>query len=184
MIKQLRVVVGALVLLAACVDGSASDASTATTGTTVATTTSQASNAASAADFEADKKLIVAMWRNASDAWGDGVTKSDIDNGFRFLIDTNYPGSTLTVEQCEHAIFGSAPVTRYREENVIDQATIERDDGWTIFAGSLKGVVPDGRIYIMRDTITTTRNSTPRIAEAEVHAVVLNGKAFQISNCA
>lgn len=144
-------------------------ASTSTTSTSTTTTTSPEQLAAEQA--ASDKKLIVALWRRLSDVWGDGTA---LAAGRETYLATAYPGA-FTEADFDSCFRGTKT---YFEEDIVNQQTIERDDGWKVPGGGLDGVVPDGRIYIMSLHNTTTINGVPSVNDTESHVTIVDGVAY------
>jgi hypothetical protein len=150
------------------------------------TATPQSPRAGWAAEFEADKQLIVTMWRGMSDAWGNGDTPEAIDAGFQGIVDATYPGSSVTVESCKANVLvdPSITVTQFKTREIVDQSTIERDDGWVVRGGEFDGIVPRGRIYVMTVIVTLTVNNVSDVNEDEVHVAIVGTKAYHFPGCA
>jgi hypothetical protein len=155
-------------------------------GATVAPTGKAPSpNPVSTAEFEADKKLIIELWRGLSDAWGDGQTPEQIDAGFERIVETTYPGSGLTVASCKANVLidPSIEITQFKARETVDQSTIERDDGWKVPGGTLDGIVPTGRLYTMRVHVILTVNNISEVNEDEVHVAIDGGRAYHFPGC-
>ena len=144
-----------------------------TTTTTVppTTTTTLSEEELAAIQYDEDVKAIKTLWRRYSDSWFGGV-----EAGYAYLEENNYYAVECTAEE-----FSRRDVVEgFQEEIVVDEATIERDDGWAITGGVAHGIVPDGRIYIM--AMTDTINAPgfdPSASVLEAHTTVLDdGSAF------
>ena len=125
-----------------------------------------------------DLPLIRAIWRNASDAWGTGGPDGDRSED-TFVDAHNYPGAVPQgIEQSCPANISALPAG-YSEEYVLNPSTIERDDGWVMPAGALKGQRPKGRLYIMQVTTSYTDGSPSQLDEA--HVTILNRKAYRFN---
>lgn len=139
---------------------------------------------AAAAELEADRALILQMWRDASDSWGSG-DEAGMTAGFQFLVDNSYPGTTSgTAASCRANYEGGIPLISYQEEIVVHADTIARDDGWIVPGGAGEGIAPGGRIYIHQ--ITFTPYIDGQVGEqqlAEVHTTVEDGRAFMFIDC-
>lgn len=155
------------------------------TGTTTRTAVPPSSKAVATSDFEADKTLIVALWRGLSDAWGAGETPKEIDAGFERIVDTTYPGSGITVASCKANVLvdPSIDIVQFKVEEILDQATITRDDGWVVSGGELDGVAPQGRIYAMRVRVLLTVNGISEVREEGVHVAILDRTAYHFPGC-
>lgn len=58
-------------------------------------------------------------------------------------------------------------------EVVVDESTIERDDGWPLPSGPNAGTVPAGRIYIFAGTFTNAGDGMELNEQTfEAHALV------------
>lgn len=137
-----------------------------TTTTTLPTTTTLSPEDVAAAEYESDVQAIKQLWRRYSDSWFGGV-----EAGIQYMTDHNYPAEGCIYADFE-ALYSDAG-EGYQEEVVIDEATIERDDGWPIPGGQAAGTVPDGRIYIMSAMITYSEPGFESAAETlELHATV------------
>jgi hypothetical protein len=154
-------------------------------GVTARTATPLSPRSVAAAEFESDRKLIVALWGGLSDAWGNGETPAEIDAGFQRIVDATYPGSSVTVESCKANVLvnPSIQITQLKAREIVDQSTIERDDGWVVPGGEFDGIVPQGRIYVMRVIVTLTVNNVSEVNEEDVHVAILGGKAYHFPGC-
>lgn len=138
-----------------------------TTTTTVATTTTISEEELAAIQYEDDVLAIKTLFRRYSDSWFGGT-----EAGFAYLEAHNFPGEECTSEDFET---DWAVPEDFQEEVVVDEETIERDDGWPIPGGAASGTVPDGRIYILTASYTDLGTGFDPVAvEAEVHATVLD----------
>jgi len=128
----------------------------------------------------ADKQLIVQMWRQLSDASSGGF-----EAWLQESVDTQYPGSGITLEQCMAAYLkGAEPPAGFRFTATVDPDTIEADPDWEVPSGPLEGTTPEGRTYKM--TLTQegqSDTSPPQTVEQEVRVTVLDGVAYQFPGC-
>jgi signal peptidase I len=76
----------------------------------------------------------------------------------------------------------NAVAAGYSEEYVLDTSSVERNDGWVMNFGSLKGQTPKGRVYIMKVTTSFNASTQPQQLN-EVHVAILNGRAYMFSAC-
>lgn len=122
-----------------------------------------------------DMPTIRAVWRANSDAWGDGgnAGQSSVD---RWITANNYPGVDANYARCDRSLPAG-----YTEEYVLDQSSVQRDDGWVMTFGPLKGQLPKGRIYIMKVTTSYSDGSPERLDE--VHVSILDGKPYVFYRC-
>lgn len=122
--------------------------------------------------YESDVAKIKSMYRAVSDGFGASTTE-----GFRRTAAYNYPGMGNSYEACRTWGWGGAgewAPEGYSVEYIVDEPTVERDDGWTMPDGPIAGQRIEGRIYIQRVEIYQWdpwygSNS----GAAEVHATVL-----------
>jgi hypothetical protein len=130
------------------------------------TTTTISEEEAAEQQFEADLVLIKQMWRSYSDSWSSGVEAGN-ESAAKY---------THPLRQCTADDFDSylRLPNGWQEEIIINQDSVERDDGWTIPGTSIgSGEAPDGRIYIMEAKIIWSEpGKTPTTQEAEIHASV------------
>lgn len=145
-----------------------------TTTTVQPTTTTLGPEELAAIEYEADLKLIKAVWRSLSDQRSPG--------SYSWLGDHNYPPEGCTAEMYE-AKYGFPDGTSV--EVVLDPSTVERDDGWTNPNGVRVGdEIPDGRIYIMTITqVVDMPGQAGTSTLAEVHVSVLDDRAFVFIGC-
>jgi hypothetical protein len=122
-----------------------------------------------------DMPLIKAVWRDNSDAWGDGgnTGQASVD---AWITAHNYPGVDPNYARCDRTL-----PTAYSEEYVLDQSSVQRNDGWVMTFGPLKGQVPKGRIYIMKITTSYSDGSPQQLDE--VHVSILDGKPYVFYHC-
>lgn len=137
-----------------------------TTTTTQPTTTTLSEDELAELQYEEDVDLIKDLWRDASDAWSTGL-----EAGYAYTAKHNYGPSQCTVEDfTDYLDFREGT----RIEFIVDQSTIERDDGWVVpGTGPGDGQVPSGRIYIM--TVKQTFSDPgfdDQVSETESHARV------------
>ena len=99
------------------------------------------------------------------------------------MAEHNYPAMECMAE--DFAFGYGETAEGYQEEVVVDQTTIERDDGWVIPAEVAVGTIPDGRIYIMKTTWTfSAPGFTPTDEVIEVHTTLLDdGTAHFFIGC-
>jgi hypothetical protein len=156
-----------------------------TGGTTTRTTPTPSSKTVATAAFEADKTLIVALWRGLSDTWGKGETPEEINAGFQGIVDATYPGSGVTVASCKANVLvdPSIEVAQFKVEETVDPSTIERDDGWVVPGGELDGTAPQGDIYTMSVRVILTVNRISEVRQETVHVTVLDHKAYHFPGC-
>lgn len=140
--------------------------------TTLAPTTTLSEGQLAEIQYEADVKAIKSMWRSYSDAWFGGI-----GNGYEAAADYNHQLLECTVADYETA--WDLP-TDTLIEVIVDAATIERDDSWAIPVGTGKGLIPQGRTYIMTVTVTDAGLDP---ATKEVHASVIGDKSFFFYPC-
>ncbi len=165
-----------VVALAASLAMSACTGSPAPTTTSAPTTTVDPA----AAQLESDTQLIHDLW------WGQTLAfHAGFDEGIGYWVDNTYPQLGCTYGDYLGSWFPEGPVDGYAVEHVANGPTIRRDDEWVIPGGRLKGQVPEGRIYVMKVTVTTL---DPRIAPAppavrDLHATILEGKAYFFKGC-
>ena len=162
------------------------DDTTTTTAAPTTTSTTLSPEQLAAQEVAADTQLILQMWRGMSDAWGLG-NEAGMATGFQAIVDNSYPGSISAVDGADcrrQAEAGFAPFTRYQEETIVNAATVARDDGWVSPVGPLTGQVPNGRIYIYQATTVYTVDNQPADEElAEIHAAIVDGRAFMFFSC-
>ncbi len=159
----------ATLALVATACGSADSADNTSTTTTVPpTTTSTISEEHLAAiQYEEDVETIKTLLRRYSDSWFCGIQAAYV-----YLEEHNYPAEECTAED----FATSFNVTEgFQEEIVVDESTIERDDGWPIPGGAASGTVPEGRIYIFTVTVTDRDPGFNPVEQVgDVHAIVLD----------
>ena len=139
-----------------------------TTTTTVppTITTTLSEEELAAIQYDQDVKAIKTLWRRYSDSWFAGV-----EAGYAYLAEHNHPAERCSAEEFSRW----EAVEGFQEEIVVDEATIERDDGWPIPGGRANGIVPDGRIYIMSMTDTIIAPGfDPSATVIEGHTTVLD----------
>lgn len=191
--RRTAVFVVAALLVASCGGGEVADTSSElpTTAVEAPTTTSSSTTTTlpptttttlsveelAAIQYEEDVKAIKALFRRYSDSWFGGE-----EVGFAYIEANNYPDEGCTAEEFAE---GWQVVDGFQEELVVDDSTVERDDGWPIPGGRAAGIVPEGRIYIMSaEIIDTAPGYSPTVQAAEIHATVLNdGKAYFFFGC-
>ena len=148
---------------------------TSTTTTVEPTTTTTLSEEDLAAiQFGDDVQAIKTLWRRFSDSWSGSS-----EAGYQYITEHNHPLEECTGEDWKE--WRELPPD-YWLEVVIDDTTIERDDGWPMPSGPNAGEVPDGRIYIM----TGTFNDAVTAGETtlEIHSVVApDGTPYFFFSC-
>jgi hypothetical protein len=122
-----------------------------------------------------DLPLIKSIWRNNSDAWGDGGNAGQVA-ATAFDTANNYPGVDGNLAKCDPDRSAG-----YTEEYVLDESSVQRDDGWVMTFGALRGQTPKGRIYIMKVT-TSFSNGLPQQLD-ELHVTLLDGKPYFFYFC-
>ena len=143
-------------------------------GNAAASTAAAKAAAAKAADTE----LIVAMYDSINEAF-----QRKADDGVRAVIAAQYPGDLADVSfaRCVGAILPGAttlPPTK-RMHYTPNVLTTSLDSGYTVNSGRVKGLHPQGRIYVT--DVTITDGGKPRVHQR--HQVILDGKAYQFSTC-
>lgn len=178
-------VFGALLAVGACGGGGETSQTATTTlaSTTttlpLTTTTTVSVEQIRAQERAADVPIIKALYSGFSDSWFKGS-----DNGVQFLVDHNYPSERITFQRCKRSWFPDGPTADYREEAVIDEASIERHDGWQVVGGTWDGIVPEGRIYILKVLITADEAGFPLEQRTEqVHVTMHNDQAYFFMDC-
>jgi hypothetical protein len=150
---------------------------TVTTTTTMPTTTTLSLEQLVQQQYDADVVLIKKLWRDYSDSWDGGV-----DAGYGYLAKNNYPAYECEVDDYRKLwVFSDG----YSNEVIVDEDTIERDDGWAIPGTDIGGgQVPDGRVYIMRmSVILRTPGYDPDASDTESHVTVGNQGAQFFIEC-
>jgi hypothetical protein len=151
---------------------------TSTTTTTIPTTTTLSAEELAAAQHESDVQKIKGLWRAWSDIWFSGY-----DTAIQYAVEHNYPGEGCTAEDFESSTFADLP-EGYGEEAIVDESTIEGDDGWQIPGGQAAGSVPEGRVYIMSVTFTYSAPDYESSTETEeVHATVVGDNTYFFFDC-
>jgi hypothetical protein len=147
-----------------------------TTTTTLGTTTTLSQEELDAIQFESDVELIVALWRGFSDSWFE-----NLDAAYEYTAAHNYPDEGCTASDYED-LEGYSDGTR--QEVIVLQETIERDDGWTVSGGNMSGQTPDGPIYIFQALFSfVDPGFAPQESRAEVHTAIKDGEAFFFITC-
>jgi hypothetical protein len=124
------------------------------TTTTEGAAAATSSTTSPEAPDDGDVELIKAIWRDFDASWDEGV-----DAGLAFLEEHAYPELGLTAESCR-ITFDLGPTDTFREDVVLDEDSIEPDEGWIMPRGPLAGETPDGTVYVM--TIETSQYRTDR----------------------
>ena len=150
---------------------------TITTTTTMPTTTTLSLEQLEQQQYDADVVLIKKLWRDYSDSWDSGV-----DAGYEFLAKNNYPAYECEADDYRKLWRYSEG---YSDEVIVDEDTIERDDGWAIPGTDIGGgQVPDGRVYIMKmSLIFRSLGYDPVASDIEGHVTVGNQGAQFFIEC-
>jgi hypothetical protein len=150
---------------------------TITTTTTMPTTTTLSLEQFEQQQYDADVVLIKKLWRDYSDSWDGGV-----DAGYGYLAKNNYPAYECEVDDYRKLWVYS---DGYSDEVIVDEDTIERDDGWAIPGTDIGGgQVPDGRVYIMKmSLIFRSPGYDPAASDIEGHVTVGNQGAQFFIEC-
>lgn len=182
----LNIVLGGIVVVAAC-GGSASPSSAPSAPSQTVTPTATASPTPSIDVRAADGRLTTDLFYAHSVAWYQG-TDAGID---AILADVYPPMLTapdykLSHAECVQAYFGSTPAARnYQVNSVPDLATLQPSDGFTLPQGSLAGKTIDGRIYSVTIHQTTSAQGLPaQNSSATVHVTIISGRAYHFTSCA
>lgn len=153
------------------------EATTTTTTTPPTTTTTLSPDEIAQNELEADTKLIKTLFRRLSDSWYGGV-----DDASAYMARNVYPDLLCTFESISEGNTGLSD--GFQEEHIVDGDSIERDDGWTMPDGPSKGEAINGRLYIFTDEFTYSATGLlPTVERAEVHATVVDGKAYFFFAC-
>lgn len=133
-----------------------------------------------AKERSSDIGIIKALFRGYSDSWFRGV-----DNGLQFIVEHNYPSDPpVTAAQCKENAFPDGVPPDYNEEVVIDEQSIERDDGWRVPGAQWGDIVPEGRIYIVKAVVTQrSRDTGPAESTEERHATIVEGQGYFFIGC-
>ena len=131
-----------------------------------------------AIQYEEDVKAITTLFRRFSDSWFGGI-----ENAYTYTEEHNYPAEGCTAD--DFAADNDDLAEGFQLEEIVDQATIERDDGWVIPGGAAIGTTPDGRIYIFSLTSTNSApDQSPSTVVSEVYATVRDdGMAYFFRTC-
>jgi len=126
----------------------------------------------------ADVALIEGVWRGLSENWVLGP-----ESAISFIASHNYIGLAKTVATCG-ALLEAVPAG-YRQEFIIDTATVRPDVEWVIPDGPNAGQRPLGRIYVMSALlIERAPGFQPNSSVLEVHVTIDDGQARFFYNCA
>lgn len=134
-----------------------------------------ASQPANTAEFNEDVALIEGLWRGFSESWSDGA-----EAGYAFVADHNHP--VLECEADDFEPFRLRLPDPFRWEVVVNDSSIERDDGWEIHRGGVSEG-PAGRIYVHQNTVTYTGNFPEETRFTESHSAILDGQAVFFFPC-
>jgi hypothetical protein len=134
--------------------------------------------ATTAATQAADANLVLSMYSNINDTF-----QLNPDDGVRAIIASQYPGDSADVDfkRCVNAILpGAKTLPRSKRIHFTPNIlTMSPDPKYTVTSDRVKGVHPQGRIYVT--DVTITDGSKPRVHQR--HQVILDGKAYQFSTC-
>ena len=131
------------------------------------------------AQLEADTKLIKQVFRGQSDAWAAGVESAMTYRGTH-----TYPAIECTPESALVTFYDYGGVDGASEELIVDGATVETDEGWTMPIGPSAGDAIEGRTYIFTLQTTFSDPGTARSATtSRSHATILDGEAFFFYVC-
>lgn len=151
-----------------------------TTTTTVppTTTTTLSEEELAAIQYDEDVKAIKTLWRRFSDSWLAGSA-----NGYQYITDHNHPLEECTGEDWK--AWKGITDEEHSVEAIVDESTIERDDGWPMPSGPNVGTVPEGRIYIFSMSFTEyVENFDPNEATLEVHSLIdASGTTYFFFGC-
>lgn len=146
------------------------------TTTTQPTTTTLSPEAVAAAEYEADVKAIKSLYRGLSDSWSKGL-----DAGYEYLAAHNYPALGCSAD--DFRTLHDLP-DGYQEEAIVDAATVERDDTWTMPVGPSEAEPIDGRLYIFTATFSSIVDGLAFGGiPAEVHATVTDQGTYFFYYC-
>ncbi len=126
----------------------------------------------------ADADLILTMYADINQAF-----QINPDDGVRAIISSQYPGDLADVDfkRCVNAILPGAttlPATK-KLHFVPNIATLTPDPAYILTSDKVKGLQPEGRIYVA--DIEMNDGGTPTVRQR--HQVILNGVAYQFSKC-
>jgi hypothetical protein len=134
--------------------------------------------ATSAAEQAADANLVLTMYSNINDTF-----QLNPDDGVRAIIASQYPGDRADVDfaRCVNAILpGAKTLPRSKRVHYTPNIlTMSPDPKYTVTSDRVKGIHPQGRIYVT--DVTITDGSKPTVHQR--HQVILDGKAYQFSTC-
>lgn len=137
-----------------------------------------AAKATTAATQAADAELVLSMYSNINDTF-----QRNADDGVRALIASQYPGDRADVDfaRCVNAILpGAKTLPRSKRVHYVPNIlTMTPDPKYAVTSNRVKGLHPQGRIYVT--DVTITDGSKPRVHQR--HQVILDGKAYQFSTC-
>ena len=150
-----------------------------TTGCSSGDSGTHAPATATAADAQAaDAKLVLTMYANINETF-----QRNPDDGVRALIASQYPGDRADVDftRCVSAILpGAKTLPRSKRMHFVPNIlTMSPDPKYTVTSYRVKGLHPQGRIYVT--DVTITDGSKPTVHQR--HQVILDGKAYQFSTC-
>jgi len=169
--------VGVALATAACTSGH--DAKKNVPNPAGARTTAPGPVASKANEFAAaDSALILTMYDTINRAF-----QRTADDGVRAIIaaQDRQDRGDVDFARCVSAILPGAttlpPSKKFHFTPNI--ATMQPDPGYSLTSNRVKGLHPQGRIYVT--DVTITDGGTPRVSPR--HQVILNGKAYQFSAC-
>jgi hypothetical protein len=149
-----------------------------TTGCSSGGGSSAPAAATAAAAQAADADLVLTMYSNINDTF-----QLNPDDGVRAVISSQYPGDRADVDfaRCVNAILpGAKTLPRSKRLHFVPNIlTMSPDPKYTVTSDRVKGLHPQGRIYVT--DVTITDGSKPTVHQR--HQVILDGKAYQFSTC-
>jgi len=126
----------------------------------------------------ADANLVLTMYSNINQTF-----QLNPDDGVRAIIASQYPGDRADVDfaRCVNAILpGAKTLPRSKRVHFVPNIlTMSPDPKYTVTSYRVKGLHPQGRIYVT--DVTITDGSKPTVHQR--HQVILDGKAYQFSTC-
>jgi hypothetical protein len=142
------------------------------------TTPTSAAPSRTADPQAADARLILTMYDNINRAF-----QRNPDDGVRAIIAAQDPEDRVDVDfaRCVNAIIPGAktlPASK-KLRFVPNIATMTPDSGYVLTSNRVTGLHPKGRVYVTDVTITEGKRPVVRAR----HQVVLDGKAYQFSQC-
>lgn len=121
-----------------------------------------------------------AFFRAMSDSWAD--PSNNHNDALEWLVAHDYPG-LVSREQCRSWLGDRLTTPGYEEEYVLEENSIERDDGWTMTFPPLKGQVPDGRIYIVKVLTSAVGYGPVQTATNQVHITFIDNRPYNFVVC-